>query len=85
MLLRSDLAVDREAGAQLSDVFVHSRFGRAVLGRAARERPQNLDDMFSDHPEFLRPETALESGWDAEVESFIDQSRPEQPRLMAVS
>ena len=29
---------------------------------------------------FLHPETALEAGWDAEVESFIDQARPEQPR-----
>lgn len=29
---------------------------------------------------FLLPETALEQGWDAEVESFIDQSTPERPR-----
>lgn len=29
---------------------------------------------------FLHPETALEQGWDAEAESFVDQALPERPR-----
>jgi hypothetical protein len=29
---------------------------------------------------FLHPETALETGWEAEVEAFIAQAMPEQPR-----
>src|SRR5450432_3627672 len=29
---------------------------------------------------FLHPETALEPGWEAEVESFIAQAMPERPR-----
>ena len=29
---------------------------------------------------FLHPETALEPGWEVEVESFLHQARPEQPQ-----
>jgi glycosyltransferase involved in cell wall biosynthesis len=29
---------------------------------------------------FLHPETALESGWEVEVESFLHQAMPERPR-----
>src|ERR1700733_2409851 len=32
---------------------------------------------------FLHPETALEQGWEVEVESFLHQAMPERPRAAA--
>ncbi|HVW74714.1 MAG TPA: glycosyltransferase [Rhizomicrobium sp.] len=58
------------AGAHI----LHSRKNRgAQMAQAARVAK-------SDWLLFLHPQTALETGWDVEAESFISQSVMEQPR-----
>jgi glycosyltransferase involved in cell wall biosynthesis len=64
------LAIADAAGAHI----LHSRKGRAqqlITGAGAAK---------SDWLLFLHPETALESGWEMEAESFMDQSAMESPR-----
>ena len=64
------LAIADAVGAHI----VHAQSGRAaqyVAGVAAAK---------SDWLLFLHPQTALEQGWDTEVESFIDQAQLERPR-----
>jgi glycosyltransferase involved in cell wall biosynthesis len=64
------LAIADGAGAHI----VHSRSGRAAQladGAVAAK---------SDWLLFLRPETALEPGWEIEAESFIDQAAMERPQ-----
>ena len=64
------LAIADAAGAHV----VHARKGRgAQLADGAAVAK-------SDWLLFLYPETSLESGWDAEVESFISQEMMERPR-----
>lgn len=64
------LAIADGAGAHI----VHSRKGRAqqMIDGAAVAK--------SDWLLFLHPQTALETGWEMEAESFIDQSMMERPR-----
>jgi len=64
------LAIADAVGAHI----VHAQNGRAaqyIAGVAAAK---------SDWLLFLHPQTALEQGWDTEVESFIDQAQLERPR-----
>ncbi|MCP5410897.1 MAG: glycosyltransferase [Alphaproteobacteria bacterium] len=64
------LAIADAVGAHI----VHAQSGRAaqyIAGVAAAK---------SDWLLFLHPQTALEQGWDTEVESFIDQAQLERPR-----
>ncbi len=64
------LAIADAAGAHI----VHagkSRAAQLAAGAAAAKCDWLL---------FLHPETALEQGWDTEVESFVDQALPERQR-----
>jgi len=64
------LAIADAAGAHI----IHSRPNRGVqMADGARMAK-------SDWLLFLRPETALESGWDVEAESFLAQAVMERPR-----
>jgi glycosyltransferase involved in cell wall biosynthesis len=58
------------AGAHL----IHSRKNRGAQMAAAAAAAK------SDWLLFLRPETALETGWEVEAESFINQAVMERPR-----
>jgi len=64
------LMIADAAGAHI----VHSRANRGVQ-MADGARMAKGDWLL-----FLRPETALESGWDAEAESFLAQAEMERPR-----
>ena len=64
------LAIADAAGAHIISAG-KSRSAQLIAG---------ADSARADWILFLRPETALETGWDMEVESFIDQAMPEQPR-----
>jgi glycosyltransferase involved in cell wall biosynthesis len=59
----------------------------AHIVRAGRRRAGQLaagaESARSDWILFLHPETALEPGWEVEVESFLHQAVPEQPRAAA--
>jgi glycosyltransferase involved in cell wall biosynthesis len=64
------LAIADAAGAHI----VHCRANRGVqMADGARTAK-------SDWLLFLRPETALETGWDVEAESFLSQAVMERPR-----
>lgn len=56
----------------------------AHIVQAGRRRAAQLaagaDAARSDWILFLHPETALEPGWEVEVESFLQQASPERPR-----
>jgi glycosyltransferase involved in cell wall biosynthesis len=56
----------------------------AHIVRAGRRRAAQLaagaETARSDWILFLHPETALEPGWEVEVESFLQQAAPERPR-----
>lgn len=56
----------------------------AHIVQAGRRRAAQLaagaDAARSDWILFLHPETALEPGWEVEVESFLQQALPERPR-----
>ena len=64
------LAIADGAGAHI----VTAGKGRAAQMRAGAQVTK------SDWLLFLHPETALESGWEVEAESFIDQALMERPR-----
>lgn len=64
------LTIADGAGAHI----VHARKGRGVQFMAGAAIAK------SDWLLFLRPETALEPGWDVEAESFISQAEMERPR-----
>lgn len=64
------LAIADAAGARALDAG-KSRSARLVAGAAASRCDWLL---------FLHPETALEQGWDIEVESFIARAMPERPQ-----
>src|SRR6516225_9966504 len=55
---RSELRVDREAGAQLVDLLLHAGLGRAIVGGFSSQRAQYLDDASADGMEFVLPEAA---------------------------
>jgi glycosyltransferase involved in cell wall biosynthesis len=48
--------------------------------RRAAQLAAGADAARSDWILFLHPETALEPGWEVEVESFLQQASPERPR-----
>jgi GT2 family glycosyltransferase len=64
------LAIADAAGAHVEHA-AKDRSARFIAGAAAAR---------SDWLLFLYPETALEQGWENEVESFIAQALPERPR-----
>jgi glycosyltransferase involved in cell wall biosynthesis len=64
------LAIADAAGAHI----IHSRANRGVQMTDGARMAKN------DWLLFLRPETALESGWDVEAESFLAQAVMERPR-----
>ena len=64
------LMIADAAGAHIQHA-PKARSARLIAGAAAAR---------SDWLLFLHPETALEPGWDNEVESFIAQAMPERPR-----
>lgn len=64
------LAIADAAGAHL----VHSRKNRGT------QMAEGATAAKSDWLLFLRPETALEPGWEMEAESFISQAEMERPR-----
>jgi glycosyltransferase involved in cell wall biosynthesis len=64
------LTIADVAGARIEHA-AKSRSARIIAGAAVAR---------SDWLLFLYPETALEPGWENEVESFIAQATPEQPR-----
>jgi glycosyltransferase involved in cell wall biosynthesis len=66
----STLAIADAAGAHVEQA-PKDRSARLIAGAAAAR---------SDWLLFLYPETALEPGWENEVESFIAQAMPERPR-----
>jgi len=66
----STLAIADAAGAHVEQS-PKDRSARLIAGAAAAR---------SDWLLFLYPETALEPGWENEVESFIAQAMPERPR-----
>jgi glycosyltransferase involved in cell wall biosynthesis len=59
----------------------------ARIVRAGRSRGAQLaagaEAARGDWLLFLQPETALEPGWEVEVESFLHQAMPERPRAAA--
>jgi len=69
----STLAIADGAGAHI----VHARKGRG------QQLAEGAAIAKSDWLLFLHPETALEPGWEAEAESFIDQAQMEHPRAAA--
>jgi glycosyltransferase involved in cell wall biosynthesis len=66
----STLAIADGAGAHI----VHARKGRG------QQLAEGAAIARSDWLLFLHPETALEPGWEVEVESFMDQAVMERPR-----
>ena len=54
----------------------------AARGRAA-QMAAGAEAARSDWILFLHPETALEPGWEVDVESFLHQAMPERPRAAA--
>jgi glycosyltransferase involved in cell wall biosynthesis len=66
----STLAIADGAGAHIVRAGRHRAAQLAAGAEAAR----------SDWILFLHPETALEPGWEVEVESFLQQAIPERPR-----
>jgi glycosyltransferase involved in cell wall biosynthesis len=64
------LAIVDAAGAHLVDA-AKSRSAQLIAGAATAR---------SDWLLFLHPETALEPGWEQEVESFMSTAMPERPR-----
>ncbi len=69
------LAIADGAGAHI--VHARARPGRKDRGQQMAEGAALAK---SDWLLFLHPETALESGWEMEAESFIDQAVMERPR-----
>lgn len=64
------LAIADAAGAHLVEA-PRTRSAQLAAGAAAAR---------SDWLLFLYPETALETGWEMEAESFLDQAMPERPQ-----
>jgi glycosyltransferase involved in cell wall biosynthesis len=64
------LAIADAAGAHIVQAG-HRRSAQLAAGAEAAR---------SDWLLFLHPETALEPGWEAEIESFLHQAMPERPR-----
>jgi glycosyltransferase involved in cell wall biosynthesis len=67
------LAIADAAGAHIVQAGPRRSAQLAAGAEAAR----------SDWLLFLHPETALEPGWEAEIESFLHQALPERPRAAA--
>src|SRR5260370_24456684 len=51
-------AINRKAGAEITDILSHARLGRSIVAWPSRQRAQHLDDVAPDHTELPRAEAA---------------------------